>query len=364
MYLKRIEKVRKFLRAKKADSFLLISNEGSGQPGTQYLSGFSGSSSVLFITRDKQFIITDGRYYTQARKEAPLHELVLQETKSALLLVRSLIEKFKTRSVLIDGTRTTHALVERMRVVFPKVKIINENNLLEELRVVKDVQEIRLIKKAADIAERAFLKLKPFIRSGISEKWLAAKLDFLMRVEGADRVAFDTIIASGKNGALPHAQPTDKKLKKGELVVIDFGAYYRGYASDIARTVAIGKISNKLREMYEVVKTSQALGCKAARGGITGAVIDKICRSYVEKNGYGKYFLHATGHGLGMEVHELPYVSSSSKKKLPVGAVITCEPGIYIEGLGGVRVEDDLYLTRNGATSLSTKIRRELMVFK
>ena len=182
-----------------------------------------------------------------------------------------------------------------------------------------------------------------------------------MAEEGAEGIAFPTIVASGKNGALPHARPSDKKIKSGELVTIDFGACFHGYVSDMTRTIAIGKISTRLKKIYEAVRKAQELGCTKAKAGVTGRQIDAVCRDYLTKQGLGKYFAHSTGHGIGMEVHELPIVSSYSDTLLIEGSVITCEPGVYIPNVGGVRIEDALVLTKGGNTNLSKSLSKELL---
>ncbi len=353
-----LNNARRAVSREGADALIVVNRERSGQPGTEYLSGFSGSSSLLLITSREMFIVTDGRYHAQVEREAP-HAMLVRITQGAGTAFDMLVphlRRLRVRSVLVDGTRTTHAEMQKLAAMERGIKIVSKDDLLANLRTVKSDEEVALIRKAGAIARRAFTALKPFIKPGASERWLAAKLEFLMKEHGADGAAFDTIVASGKNGALPHARPGSKKLKSDELVTIDFGAKYRGYMSDVTRTIAVGKISTKLAEVYEAVKNAQALGCKGARAGMTGAELDAICRGYLAKRGYEKYFIHGTGHGLGMEVHEPPYVNSMNNKKLPAGAVITCEPGIYIRGLGGARIEDDLVLKKNGALNLTGKI--------
>jgi Xaa-Pro aminopeptidase len=196
----------------------------------------------------------------------------------------------------------------------------------------------------------------------MTEKEIAGRLEDLMTEEGAEGISFPTIVASGKNGAFPHAKASNKKLKKGELVTIDFGARYKGYVSDMTRTVAVGKISPRLKQMYEAVREAQELGCQKAKAVVTGAEIDAVCRNYLTKKGLGRYFTHSTGHGIGMEVHEIPRISPSGAKKLPIGAVITCEPGVYIPNVGGVRIEDALVLTKNGNVNLSESLSKELLI--
>jgi len=341
---------------------LLINHENSGQPGTRYLSGFSGSHSYLIITKQDQFIITDGRYFSQVKKEARDFELIKLSTEQPFEILKNLCEKLKVKKILIDSNHTFHSSTEKLKMHIENLNLVHLPGLLQEIRMVKEPGEIILLKRAAHIASKAFIKLLPLIKAGVGERFLADKLEFLIKEEGADRVAFDTIVVSGKNGALPHGKPTDKKIGKGELVTFDFGAYFEGYASDMTRTIAVGKASGKLKEIYEVVRRAQELGSKKARAGILGRELDKVCRDYIKAKGYGRYFLHGTGHGIGMEVHELPSVSFMNPNKLPLNSVITCEPGIYIEGLGGVRIEDMLVLRRGGSINLTDKIGKNLLI--
>ncbi len=353
MFAERLRVIRARLSEKRTHAFLLINSEYSGQPGTRYLSGFSGSSSVLLITKRQEFIITDGRYLAQAKEEAPDFTLVPSGRGPGYVEFGKIAKRLVLRRFALDGTRTSQFAVHKLQSFAEGIELVDVPELLQEIRLVKSAAEIALIKKAATIACAAFKKLLPYVKAGATETTLAARLEFLMKEAGAERIAFETIVASGKNGAMPHGKPTSKKIAKGELITFDFGTVYRGYCSDITRTIAFGKPSAKLREIYETVRAAQELGCKAARAGMTGADLDAVCRNYIAKKGFGKYFLHSTGHGLGMEVHELPSVSSANKNPLPVGAVVTCEPGIYVPGLGGVRIEDDVVLTKNGNIKLS-----------
>lgn len=355
----RIKSVRKNLEREGADAFLLVNHEYSGQPGTRYLSGFSGSESILLLARRANYLITDGRYFSQVAREARSYRLIPSQ-ESVLHSLKTLLGKLKIGRVLLDSEAISVSLAEKLESALRGMRVIRAPGYLKEMRIVKEKNEIILLKKSARIAISAFRKLLPSVRAGVSERELAIKLEFLIKMGGAEKLAFDAIVASGKNGASPHAKPTSKKLSRGELVTLDFGAYCDGYASDVTRTVAIGKPNGKLKEIYEIVRQAQELGVARARAGITGRELDRVCRSYIEKKGYGKYFLHGTGHGLGMEVHELPIVNPRSTQKLPLCAVITCEPGIYIKGLGGVRIEDMLVLEKRGNANLSEALGKDL----
>ncbi len=355
----RLNNIRDALKLRKADAFLLVNYELSGQPSTRYLSGFSGTESILVITKAKRFIIADSRYYLQARAESSDFILVKREKGSGEIL-KNLFEREKIKSVLVDGSHTYYSFIESLKRA-AKVAVINDQELLHSIRIVKDNQELKHLRKAADISVKAFKGLLPLIKPGVTEQWLAARLEFLIKEAGSPKIAFDTIVASGKNGALPHAKPTAKKIKKGELITIDFGASYNGYMSDITRTVAVGKVPPKLREIYEIVREAQERGCRSVKAGMAGKYIDGICREHITENGYGRYFLHSTGHGLGMSVHELPAITALNIKPLPINSVVTVEPGIYIQGLGGVRIEDALIITKNGSINLHKAAPKELI---
>src|SRR3989338_2098871 len=300
---RRIEKILAEVHSVKADAFLVFNHELSGQPGTKYLSGFSGTESVLLIAENGRFIFTDGRYFSQAKEGCPDFYLVPTGRSLFWEELEKICRKLDLKKIIFDSVRTNYGQVSRLKERMGNVSII-----------------------------------------------------------GVEKISFALIVASGQNGAKPHARATNKKVAKGELITFDFGCFYNGYASDITRTVALGNVSDKLAEIYETVKTAQELGCKAVKAGISGSEIDKICRDYISSKGYGEYFLHGTGHGAGMEVHELPYVSASNKEPLPENSVITVEPGIYIEGIGGVRIEDTVAVKKDGSINMSGGFSKELIV--
>ena len=386
----RLQKVQKMLRQETADALLVWNHEGSGQPATAWLSGFTGTFSILLIVRNKilrpaatsfmkggirPFLITDGRYTIQAKKEARGFVVKIASGQtSALKILGTLIKQEKIASIIFDGSVTPYSVIEDMKRETGEVTFSSRKRILQELRLVKERSELLLLTKAAQIAGRAFTRLLSCIRIGMTEKEIAHRLEALCIEKGAEGFAFPTSIASGKNGALPHAKATDKKLKRGELITIDFGIRYKGYVSDMTRMVAVGKASPKLLKIHEAIRAAQELGCKRVRAGMTGKEVDAVCRDYLKKKGYGKYFTHSTGHGIGMEIHELPNVSphptsllpskAGRKQMIPVGAVITIEPGAYIPNVGGVRIEDALILTKGGSVNLSESIPKELFVLK
>lgn len=330
-----------------ARDLLIMNIEGSGQPGTRWFSGFSGTTSVLIQTKDKKLLLTDGRYLEQVKKESPGWEIIPVDRSGYLNAVKKLLKKLNVKKITLDSARTSYDVI----LGLSDFEIIPKPNVLQELRITKTQDQVAKIKAAAKIAMDAFAKLQ--ITADMTERHAATELAYLMRKGGADGMAFDTIVVSGIRTALPHGKPTNKIIASGELVTIDFGCFKDGYACDITRTIALGEVSPKLREIYKVVREAQERGCNAIKAGVTGREVDAVCREYIASRGYGEYFLHGTGHGLGMEVHELPYINHSNDKPLPAGAVITCEPGIYIEGLGGARIEDDLVVTQTGSENLT-----------
>lgn len=361
----RIHKVLKVLKKERADALLVSNSEGSGQPATAWLSGFTGSSSLLLITRTKRFLITDGRYTVQSRREAKGFEIyITSAAHPSLQILGRLIRRHGIQKIVFDGAVMSYSMVEDARKELPKTVFLSRKRVLQELRLVKEKGELGLLAEAANIASHSFVKLLPLIQVGITEKELARRLETLCLEEGASEFAFPTIIASGKNGALPHARATEKKIQKGELITIDFGVRHKGYVSDMTRTVAMGEVSPRLRTMYEAVRIAQELGCRKARAGLTGQELDAVCRKSLVTQGYGRYFTHSTGHGIGMEVHELPVAApgDNGNSALPAGSVITCEPGIYIPGIGGVRIEDTLALTRKGNINLTAGVSKKLLL--
>jgi len=358
----RIKRILDTARKEDADAVLIFNHELSGQPGTRYLSGFSGTESVLLIADDGKFIFTDGRYFSQAKEECPDFELVPTGRSLFWEELEKICRKLDLKKVIFDSVRTNYSQISRLKEKMKDVSITGIENVLQKIRVVKDETELAEIQKAVSISTKSFNELLSFIKEGATENELSWKLETLMRDNGAEKISFDLIVASGPNGAKPHAKTSDRKIKKGELITFDFGCSFNGYVSDVARTVAVGLVSDKLAEIYETVKIAQELGCKAVKAGVTGSEIDKICRDYISGRGYGEYFLHGTGHGVGMEVHELPYVSTGNKEPLSENSVITIEPGIYIEGVGGVRIEDTVAVKKDGSINMSGGLSRELIV--
>ena len=244
-----------------------------------------------------------------------------------------------------------------------RCELIGASELMLSIRVVKDEAEIEAMTAAQRIAERAFDDILKELRPGVTEKEIAARLQYLMLHYGASDMSFDPIVVSGPNGSLPHSVPSEKVIERGELVTMDFGCIYHGYCSDMTRTVAIGEISEEQRTVYETVLAAQKAAISAAKAGMTGAEVDGVARKVIEEAGYGQYFTHSFGHGVGVEIHESPNASPANSRPMPAGSVISAEPGIYIPGKLGVRIEDVIALTKEGCENL-TRAPKELIVLE
>lgn len=324
-----------------------------------YLTNFTGTTGAAIITMDQAFFITDFRYTTQAQKQA--YEYTIIENKGHLFdAVTDLAEKENLANLAFEELHVSFAEYSILEEIIP-CDLIPVSGLIEELREVKDEDEVAMIEKACEIADAGYKNVLEFIQPGMTEIEVANRLDFFMRSMGAAGVSFDTIVASGWRSAMPHGVASEKVIEKGDMITLDFGCYYKGYASDMTRTFAIGTPDSKLKEIYQIVLDVQLKVLKAAQPGVIGMQLDEIARDYIASLGYGENFGHSTGHGVGLEVHEAPAISMRSEQQLVVGNIVTDEPGIYIDGLGGVRIEDDLLITKEG-NRLLTHSPKELII--
>jgi len=323
----------------------------------RYLTGFTGSAgSALIGASGRPILVTDFRYQEQAGAEAPGVKLLIQK-KDHFTAIKAAAEQAGTGTLWFDETSLTLDRVKALRKL--KLRLRGTKDLLAELRRQKDGFELALIRKAVRRAEQAFRETMPHVKAGATERELGLRLEILIREQGSRRAAFDIIVASGRNGALPHASVSDRRLREGDLVTFDFGAEADGYYSDITRTVCVGRPTERQREVHALVLRAQQNAIHAAGPGIDCAVVDRAARSTIENAGHGTQFGHATGHGIGLEVHEAPTVSALSKAVLKEGMVFTVEPGVYITGWGGVRIEDMVLVTRDGRRVL-TSLPRDL----
>ncbi len=349
----RLSKVMEIMSAEQVDS-IIIKN-----PVTiSYVTGFTGDSSLLYIDKLKGVLITDGRYIEQAKNEIKIFE-VREYSDSIWETVAELAKNSKM--VGFDGNffSYTDIVVLQKFLSDATLKSLNFDNI----RMIKDKKELGFLLDAARIADNAFTRILNDIRPGCTERSLAGKLEYYMRAEGSEKISFDTIVASGERSALPHGMPTDRVIENGDFITFDFGAVCHGYHSDITRTVVLGVANSWHKEMYTVVEEAQRLGMKSARTGMKGKDLDAIVRDYISRRGYGKYFVHGLGHGVGLEIHEMPTISRHGETELLAGMVFTIEPGIYIPGKGGVRIEDTVVLTEEGAYALSGIKKQIIEIF-
>ena len=349
----RIEKLNSAIKLKHLEAVVVLSDFNR-----RYLSGFTGTSGALIITKDNNLLLTDFRYIEQAIAQAPEFKIIKQEG-SLIDEVKKQLEKLDVQNVGFEGNLVSYDTYLQLSKSY--ISLISISGMIEKIREVKDESEIELIQKAADIVDEAYEYILTVAKAGMTEQQLKAKLESKMLVLGAEGTSFETIVASGERGALPHGVASDKVINSGELITLDFGAYYKGYSSDITRTFAIGEPDPKLKEIYNIVLEANQKGIDAAKKGITGKALDAIARDYITEKGYGEAFGHSLGHGIGLDVHEGPNLSRKSDTLLDINNCVTIEPGIYLDGLGGVRIEDDILIKENGCERF-TKSPKNLII--
>lgn len=325
------------------DAFLLTSCTN-----IRYLTGFSGSLAYCLVTPDKAFAFVDGRYTQQAQQETSGVEVVTYRGNLA-----DELRKFSFASVGLELDSISYSQYKSISGIFQHSKFTNVSDFFARLRTVKSSDEIRFMSDCARIADAGFEHIKSCVRPGVSERDVAAELDFFLRKNGSDGVSFSTIVASGERGSLPHVSPSDKKIDHGDAVVIDFGCTLNGYCSDMTRTLFVSEIGSEQLDVYSAVLEAQLAAIDLCRPGLPAAEAEAACRSVLKKYDLDSFFVHSLGHGVGLEVHELPRLSSSSKDVLAENMVFTIEPGVYLDGKFGVRIEDMVVLTAGGVVFLS-----------
>lgn len=354
MIILKLAKLRELLAEKELDALFITSGYNR-----RYMTGFTGTAGAAIISKDDAVFITDFRYMEQAAAQIKDFRIV-QHEKTIIEEVAQQVEQMKVKRLGFEKEDVTFGMYELYKSKV-SAELIPTAGLVEKLRIIKTPEELEVLKQAAKIADDAFTHICGFIKAGMTELEVSNELEFFMRKQGATSSSFDTIVASGVRGALPHGVATDKKIQSGELVTLDYGALYNGYISDITRTVAVGEPSEKMREVYEITLAAQKLAVEGIRPGMTGIQADAIARDYIASKGYGEAFGHSTGHGIGLEVHEAPGLSFRSETVLEPNMTVTAEPGIYLPGIGGVRIEDDLVITENGCERL-THCTKELQI--
>jgi Xaa-Pro aminopeptidase len=328
----------------------------SGPSNVRYLTGFTGSNGQALVRPDGAMFLTDGRYTEQSRHEVPDLERItyLQGLEAPLgeLCARLGVTRLGFEAQILT-VRGLGRLTERLG----GIELVGVLDEVERQRWVKDAEELEMLRRAQSVTDQAFEDVLEFLAVGQSEQQVAWELERLLRRDGADGLAFDPIVAFGEDAAEPHHEPGHRLLEEGDVIKLDFGALFGGYHADMTRTVAFGAPSSELKKIHDVVRQAQQAGIDAVRAGITGGEVDAAARSVIEAAGYGDAFPHGLGHGVGLEIHEGPRLGRGIELVLPAGAVVTVEPGIYIPGLGGVRIEDSVEVTDDGCRVLGSSTR-------
>lgn len=341
------EKILNILKEKKLDAILV-----SCPYNMRYLSGFRGGTGYLFLTGKEFYLLTDSRYTTQAEKESSGYRIItVTAEKNYEKWLDFLIEEEKIKSIGFEDTVMIYETVERLKKSLLSAEFYPLGQALNELRQKKTRKELECICQAEAIGDKAFSYILDVIRPGMTEVEIALELEGFMRKNGAEGLSFETIVASGENSAMPHAIPEQKPVEKGEFITMDFGCVYKGYCSDMTRTVVLGKASAEQKEIYQIVLKAQKLALERIRAGVSGKWVDSLARDYITKRGYGAYFGHGLGHSLGLFIHEEPRLSVREERILTEGMVETVEPGIYLPGVGGVRIEDLVEITADGCVN-------------
>ncbi len=354
-YSSRVAVMRGTLKRRGVDGFLVTDIHN-----IRYLTGFSGSSSLILITGGKNIFVTDFRYKEQVDKEIKDWDIIL-ERQEMVTTIKKLSRKIGIKKIGIESSVS----YEFFRKLSRYLNLKSFKGLIERLRAVKDSGEMHLIKEAVKRAESAFLEVRPYIKQGIKERAIALRLEESLKKKGCRRIPFDIIVASGPNSAMPHARPTERKLTEGDLVILDWGGEADGYFSDMTRTFLLGKGNNinKKKKIYKSVLGANQRAISIVSSGTDSKVLDSSAREVIKKAGYGEFFGHGTGHGIGLQVHELPRISWSKKEIIQENMVFTIEPGVYLPGIGGVRIED-IVVVKAGGHEVLTTLPKKLEIIK
>lgn len=352
----RLTRLREVMENNGLESLLI-----TGPVNRRYMTGFTGSSGYVFVTCNRAMLLTDFRYMTQALEQAPHFEIIEYKPKMINTL-QHILSKNGIRRLGIEQAHISLATYLTYQSKLEGIELIPVSGIVEDLRIIKDKEELTIIHGAAELVDRTFSHIVPFIKPGVSERHLALELELFMRKQGATSIPFDTIVASGERSALPHGVASDRIIQSNEFITLDFGALYNGYCADMTRTVFVGKPTDKHYEVYHIVLEAQLHALTHIRPGMMACEADALARGIIQGYGYGDQFGHSTGHGLGMEVHEYPTLAPSSDTVLMAGMAVTVEPGIYIPGFGGVRIEDDIIITEDGIEILTQSMKQLLVL--
>ena len=351
----RINKLNEQIHAKNLDGMYI-----TNLTNIRYLTGFTGSAGSMLIVNNENYFFTDGRYIEQSKRQVKNCKInIVGGAHFKAISDQGLIKN--NCKIGFESDHMSVTFFDALSTLINNVEWVQCNGIIEKIAAIKDKLEIESLQTAIDITDEVFTQIIPELKIGAKEIDIAAKISYLFKMNGAEGDSYDSIIGSGWLGALPHARPTDKQFAKGDFVVMDFGALYNGYHADMTRTVVIGEATEKHKEIYDIVLESQLAGIDKAKAGVTGAMVDDACRKIIMEAGYGDKFIHSTGHGIGLEVHTYPRISNMNKDPLLENYVITIEPGIYLEGWGGVRIEDDCWIKKDRCVPLN-KSTKEMLV--
>jgi len=352
----RIHKLREKFDELAIDALLISKPEN-----LRYFSGFTGSAGILLITPLEAYLLTDFRYIEQASEQAKGFK-VLDHKHPMLGFLHTLMSSLKIQRVGFEDEFMVFSQYNTFREKLEDVEFTPVKDTLTKLRRVKDQSEIKSLTKAVEISDLAFTHILNFIKPGISEKAVSLELEYFMKKNGAEKLAFEIIVASGQRSSLPHGVASEKTITSGDFVTMDFGAVYQGYHSDMTRTVVVGPISEKQTEIYNIVLRAQLAASSAIKAGKTAQEVDAVARDIITNAGYGDNFGHGLGHGVGLEIHEKPGLSPNDESVLEVGMAVTVEPGIYIPNWGGVRIEDTVIVTKDGCKVLTNSTKELIKI--
>lgn len=358
--MKRIESVLRKLDDAGLDAILLIKQETVTKENVRYITGFTGSSAYVIISAQERLLLTDDRYTEQASEQCPDFKIV-RHGRPAMKDVKEALERLGIRKLGFEANGITVGLLDTLKEHLTGIELVPTKDLIEEMRAVKDPTEIGLIARASQITDQGFNHILQFIKPGVKEKDIALELEFFMRKQGASGLAFGMIVVSGKRSSHQHGAPSEKAIENGDLVILDFGAVYDGYRTDMTRTVVVGRPTERQIDVYNTVKKAQQKAVDLLKAGAAGKDVSAEARKIIEDAGYGDYSGFGVGHGVGLEIHEAPYVRATGDVVLQVGNVVTVEPGIYIPNWGGVRIEDTVVIEEDGCRLL-TQSPKDLIV--
>lgn len=345
----RIDNLRESFESLGIDA-VLVSNPYN----LRYLTDFTGTYGWAVIGKEKCVFITDFRYDEQARRQCKGYDIVIVQEKGIYETIFNVLQGLGVSNLGFEEDHITYRQYENYNNAFKNVNLFPIKNTIQKLRTIKDEEEISKIQRAAQIADSAFSHILEIIKPGVSELDIALELEFYMRKNGASSLSFDTIVASGQRSSMPHGVASNKIIRYGDAVTIDFGCIFEGYCSDMTRTIFVGKIDEKLKDIYEIVLQAQLAALDILKPRVVCKDIDRIARGIISEKGFGNNFGHGLGHSVGLEIHEEPRLSTKDETILQPGMVLTVEPGIYVEGIGGVRIEDMVVITQEGFQNLVT----------